>query len=391
MTLMEIRARAPGKIILCGEHAVVHGCAAVAASIDLCTQVLLQSSQDGDVGLLQLELKDLNLQFSWSISRIQDFLPSETLPLSSSVECCSSDMMERLIALVAEHNIPEANIGLAVGVSAFLWLYISIAGFKTAKAIVTSNLPMGSGLGSSASFCVALSASLLALSGTISSASDQDGNLVLGERERELVNRWAFEGERIIHGRPSGIDNSVSTFGNMIMFKSGELTRIKAGLPLKMLITNTKVGRNTKALVAGVAERAGRHPEAMSSVFKAIDAISMELSTIIQSGASDDLSIIEKEEKLQELMEMNMGLLQSMGVSHASIEMVLQTTLKYKLTSKLTGAGGGGCVLTLLPSYHGNHSPSRSYFQMMDDGGMVGPTIRSFPVLCYPAMLWRKS
>jgi len=117
-----------------------------------------------------------------------------------------------------------------------------------------------------------------------------------------------------------------------------------------MLITNTKVGRNTKALVAGVSERTLRHPDAMSFVFNAVDSISKELSAIIQSPAPDDLSITEKEEKIEELMEMNQGLLQCMGVSHASIETVLRTTLKYKLASKLTGAGGGGCVLTLLPT-----------------------------------------
>lgn len=134
------------------------------------------------------------------------------------------------------------------------------------------------------------------------------------------------------------------------MFRSGELTRIKSSTPLKMLITNTKVGRNTKALVAGVSERASRHPDAMSSVFAAVDYISKEMATIIESPALDDLSVTAKEEKIEELMEMNQGLLQCMGVSHASIETVLRTTLKYKLASKLTGAGGGGCVLTLLPT-----------------------------------------
>lgn len=134
------------------------------------------------------------------------------------------------------------------------------------------------------------------------------------------------------------------------MFKSGKLTLMKSSMPLRMLITNTKVGRNTKALVAGVSERTLRHPDAMNSVFTAVDSISKELSTIIQSPAADPLSLTEKEEKLEELMEMNQGLLQCMGVSHASIETVLRTTLKYKLASKLTGAGGGGCVLTLLPT-----------------------------------------
>lgn len=141
-----------------------------------------------------------------------------------------------------------------------------------------------------------------------------------------------------------------SISGNMIKFRSGELTCIKTNMPLKMLITNTKVGRNTKALVASVSERAMRHSSAMTSVFNAVDSISNELAAIIQSPVSDDLAITEKEEKLEELMEMNQGLLQCMGVSHASIETVIRTTLKYKLSTKLTGAGGGGCVLTLLPT-----------------------------------------
>lgn len=136
----------------------------------------------------------------------------------------------------------------------------------------------------------------------------------------------------------------------MIKFKSGNLTPITPGLALRVLITNTKVGRNTKALVAGVSERTKRHPDAMNCVFSAVDSISNELSEIIKSPAPNDLDVTDFEEKIGELMEMNQGLLQCMGVSHASIETVLRTTLKYKLTSKLTGAGGGGCVITLLPT-----------------------------------------
>lgn len=93
-----------------------------------------------------------------------------------------------------------------------------------------------------------------------------------------------------------------------------------------------------------------RHPEIMAFVFSAVDSISKELTSILKSPTPDELSLTEKEEKIEELMEMNQGLLQSMGVSHATIETVLRTTLKYKLASKLTGAGGGGCVLTLLPT-----------------------------------------
>ncbi|XP_043695946.1 mevalonate kinase [Telopea speciosissima] len=349
---MEVRARAPGKIILSGEHAVVHGSTAIAASIDLYTQVTLQKLSDSEngEGLLKLQLKDMGLEFLWSITRIKERLRDLSTPLPSQPMACSSECTESIAALVEEQNIPEAKVGLASGVLAFLWLYISIQGLKPATVVVTSDLPLGSGLGSSASFCVALCGALLAQSDVTTLDLSPQGWLTFGESELELVNKWAFEGEKIIHGKPSGIDNTVSTFGNMIMFKLGKLTCIKSGMPLRMLITNTKVGRNTKALVAGVSERASRHPDAMSAVFSAVDYISKEFSTIIQSPVHDDLSVIEKEEKIEELMEMNQGLLQSMGVSHASIETVLRTTLKYKLSSKLTGAGGGGCVLTFLPA-----------------------------------------
>ncbi|XP_022941719.1 mevalonate kinase-like isoform X1 [Cucurbita moschata] len=349
---MEVRARAPGKIILSGEHAVVHGSMAVAASISLYTSVSLafHSHSDND-DTLKLQLKDMALEFSWPVGRIKEAVAGfNTAISSSSPTSCPAECLKSIGALVEEQNIPEAKIGLASGVSAFLWLYSCIQGFKPATVVVTSELPLGSGLGSSAAFCVALSAALLALSDSVVVDMVHQGWSSFGEKELDLLNKWAFQGEKIIHGKPSGIDNTVSTYGNTIKFKSGSLTLMKSNLPLRMLITNTKEGRNTKALVASVSERTIRHHDALNFIFNAVDSISKELSGIIESPVSGELSISEKEENIAELMEMNQGLLQSMGVSHASIETVQRTTLKYKLASKLTGAGGGGCVLTLLPT-----------------------------------------
>lgn len=78
---------------------------------------------------------------------------------------------------------------------------------------MSSDLPLGGGLGSSASFCVSLCGALLALSGAVDLQHDQNSWFKLGRNDLELVNKWAFEGEKIIHGKPSGIDNTVSTFG----------------------------------------------------------------------------------------------------------------------------------------------------------------------------------
>ncbi|KAG4123166.1 hypothetical protein ERO13_D11G311000v2 [Gossypium hirsutum] len=346
---MEVTARAPGKIILAGEHAVVHGYTAVASSIDLYTVFSIRLRSDDDT--VKLKLNDIGLDFSWSVRRIKEVLSHLGSPFSSTPTSCSLETIKSLATLVDEQSFPETKIGLASGVYAFLWLYTSILGFKPATVTVSSELPVGAGLGSSAAYCVSLSAALLALSDSVKLDVSQKGWSMFNESEAELVNKWAFEGEKIIHGKPSGVDNSVSTFGNVIKFKSGVMTRVNSNMPLRMLITNTKVGRDTKALVANVSARKSRHPDAMCSVLNAIEAISDEWSTIIQSHAVDDLYLSANEEKLRELMEMNQGLLLSIGVSHASIENVLQTSMKYKLASKLTGAGGGGCVLTLLPTH----------------------------------------
>ncbi|KAK4781387.1 hypothetical protein SAY86_015489 [Trapa natans] len=375
---MEVTARAPGKIILSGEHGVVHGSTAVASSIGLYTSVTIHfPSQNENDGNLKLRLRDLSLEFSWSISHIQ-----ECLKESNKADCLKPSApaayLSNLQALVEEQHIPEAKFGLASGIKAFLWLYTCIQGYgfpvcllldplslilaeflqlvslfiryKPATVSVSSELPMSSGLGSSAAYCVALSAAFLSFSSATKLDVGKQGWQEFEDDELKLLNGWAFEGEKIIHGKPSGIDNTASTYGNMIKFKSGNLTPFTSSLPLRMLITNTKVGRNTKALVAGVSERTKRHYEAMACVFSAVDSISTELSEIIKAPAPNDIAITEFEEKIEELMEMNQGLLQCMGVSHASIETVLRTTLKYKLTSKLTGAGGGGCVITLLPT-----------------------------------------
>lgn len=84
---------------------------------------------------------------------------------------------------------------------------------------------MGAGLGSSAAYCVALTTALLAYSREIELpqlpsvgeevSTDRKIWFDVDEKKVDLVNKWAFEGERIIHGRPSGIDNTVSTYGKI--------------------------------------------------------------------------------------------------------------------------------------------------------------------------------
>uniref|UniRef100_J3KZQ8 mevalonate kinase n=1 Tax=Oryza brachyantha TaxID=4533 RepID=J3KZQ8_ORYBR len=267
-----------------------------------------KSSSPAGAAAVELDLRDPGLAFSWPCARLHEALLTEAAAGAQDPRSCSPDRLAAITRLLEEQEIPEAKIWLSAGLSAFLFLYTSILGCRPGKVTMSSDLPMGSGLGSSAAFCVSMSGALLVAAGAVAGAvGDGKGTEweLVGKDDLELVNRWAFQGEKIIHGKPSGIDNSVSTFGSMIKFKKGELTSLKSSNPIKMLITDTRVGRNTKALVAGVSERTSRHPDAMASVFHAVNSISEELSSIVELAANDEIAITSKEKKLAELMEMN--------------------------------------------------------------------------------------
>ena len=81
---------------------------------------------------------------------------------------------------------------------------------------MVSNLPASAGLGSSAAYSVCLVTGLLALCGRVERHAGGDtAEGVWSKDELSFINSWAFIGEKIIHGNPSGIDNSISTFGEL--------------------------------------------------------------------------------------------------------------------------------------------------------------------------------
>ncbi len=91
--------------------------------------------------------------------------------------------------------------------------FFNTARYPALQFSMDSSLPIGAGLGSSASFAVCLASSLLLQSGTISVV-----NL-------KMVNTWSYLAEQLMHGTPSGIDNAVGTFGGVIAFSGGKIQR----------------------------------------------------------------------------------------------------------------------------------------------------------------------
>ena len=118
-------------------------------------------------------------------------------------------------------DIP-GNLKLNIELNLELLLNYFIYNFRNVGVVieVTSELPFGSGLGSSASLCVALACAFLSLCCVIElpclSSQEGESNVLFSDKDLAVINSWAFEGEKIAHGQPSGIDNSVITFGNTL-------------------------------------------------------------------------------------------------------------------------------------------------------------------------------
>ncbi|XP_064882599.1 mevalonate kinase isoform X3 [Oncorhynchus nerka] len=261
-----------------------------------------------------------------------------------------AELVRRLRDLVGVSNGTLDTRSMAI--LAFLYIYLSVfAGSGELPSLtvsVWSELPTGAGLGSSAAYSVCLAAALLSASGTIPSLlSDQESTARWGEVEMELINRWAFQGERIIHGNPSGVDNAVGTWGGILRYHSGKITPLNRVPMLRILLTNTKVPRSTKVLVAGVKDKMNKFPSIINPVLESVNAVSCTCEQTL-SEMTNDTPTPEHYNILEELIDINQHHLNVMGVGHPALDTLCRVTLARGLHSKLTGAGGGGCGITLL-------------------------------------------
>ncbi|XP_010580372.1 PREDICTED: mevalonate kinase isoform X2 [Haliaeetus leucocephalus] len=283
---------APGKVILHGEHAVVHGKVALAVALNLRTFLRLRPCAEGKVCV---RLPGVGVVRSWDTSSLQalrtsiaDFDESK----SPSVEQLHT--LKEFAGIAAGASAPESLATLA-----FLYM------------------------------CLAISA-----------------KYGWTEEELTLINSWAFQGERVIHGNPSGVDNAVGTWGGALRYQSGKITPLKRVPMLRILLTNTKVPRSTKVLVAGVKEKILKFPAIMNPVLDSIDAISQECQSVLEAMPANPSP--EYYPVLEELFDINQHHLNVIGVGHPSLDRLCRVTASHGLHSKLTGAGGGGCGITLL-------------------------------------------
>lgn len=351
---------APGKVILFGEHAVVHGKSAIAAAISLRSYLLVTALSKTD-RIITLRFPDISLQHTWKI----DDLPWSTFSHPSKkkfyydlVSSLDPDLVEAMkphLANVSPNSSPENRKIHQAAASAFLYLFLSLGSQDFPGCIYTlrSTLPIGAGLGSSASISVCLSSALLLQIRTLS-GPHPDQPRDEAELQVERINRWAFVGEMCIHGNPSGVDNTVSTGGKAVLFKRTDYTKAPVVIPLyrfpelQFLLVNTRQVRSTAVEVAKVATLKRSQPLITGLILEAIDKVSESAHNLIS-----DPDFNEKSQNvtgvLGELIQINHGLLVSLGVSHPRLERISELVNSAGVGwTKLTGGGGGGSAITLL-------------------------------------------
>lgn len=260
----------------------------------------------------------------------------------------------------------------------FLYLFLSLASRKTPPCIYTlrSTIPIGAGLGSSASISVCLSAAMLmqirALSGPHQDQPPQECELNI-----ERINRWSFVGEMCIHGNPSGVDNTVSSGGKAVLFQRRDYDKPPLVIPLHsfpelpLLLVNTRQSRSTATEVAKVANLKATHPALTENILNAIGLVTESAHKLLTSPDFDPTSQASLK-YLGELVTINHGLLVSLGVSHPKLERIREIIDHTGIGwTKLTGAGGGGCAITILkpqpPALTNGHANGAQHHDSSED------------------------
>jgi len=274
---------AAGKVILLGEHAVVYGRHALALPITGGVTATVKKAES-----LTLEVPDWGLSSGISAD-------------GGGVDAAVRRILE--------------NLG------------VGRQGFSIR---VRSALPRGMGLGSSAAFAVAIVRAFDTLLGL---SLDDD-----------RVNEIAFDCEKLAHGNPSGVDNTLATFARPILFcrrDSFVVEELELASRPPVVIACSQHPGVTHEQVAGVRKRHDARPAAFDAIFDQIDALSVAGAKALVAGDYDELG---------QLMNICQGLLNALGVSTPELERMVDIARRAGAAgAKLTGAGGGGSIVAVCP------------------------------------------
>jgi mevalonate kinase len=283
-----IAASAPGKIILFGEHAVVYNRPAIAVPV-------------------------AQVQATATIEAHDRGLTIHALDTGRTLDYAHADPLDPLAAIVrvtlAHFRLPAPDVSISI----------------------RSTIPIASGLGSGAAVSVAIVRALAAWF-----------DLPIDD---ETVSRLSYEVEKLHHGTPSGIDNTVIAFNRPVYFVRGEpIETFSVKRPFTVAIGNTGVASPTRITVGDVRRGWEADRARYEAWFDQIGLIADNARHAIERGSI---------EQLGPLMDQNQGLLQNIGVSSVELERLIAAAKAAGAAgAKLVGGGRGGNMIALIDDTH---------------------------------------
>ena len=199
------------------------------------------------------------------------------------------------------------------------------------KITYGGTLLAGSGVGASAASCVSLARAL--------NAEFQLGYSI------EQINHVAWQGEFPYHGVASGVDNTASTYGGLLLFylknEEQHFERIQSPKPFEIVLANSGVTVDTAALDEFIDQQKKGKPDLFAERLKTITHQAFDMKSALEAA---DL------EHVGTLMSENHKLLIDMGMSHPTLDYLCKLALeKGALGAKVTGGGRGGYMVSLTP------------------------------------------
>jgi mevalonate kinase len=278
-------ATAPAKVILLGEHAVVYGQPAIAIPVSSLRAAAQAVTADLGTGL-QINVGDV--RFADNKNHIIDD------PLQSIVKLVTNKL-----------NCPLPDLTITVN----------------------SDIPVASGLGSGAAISTAIARALLSVF-----------NRTLGDDE---LNDLVYEVEKIHHGTPSGVDNTVIVYERPVYFaREKPLEFLSIDGSFYFLVADTGISALTRVAVADVRTLYEAEPIFYDRVFEAIGALVLEAQSALATNDST---------KLGTLMNQNQKFLQQLTVSSTELDRLVDAALGAgAYGAKLSGGGRGGNMIALV-------------------------------------------
>lgn len=262
-------ASAPGKVILFGEHAVVYGRHAVVTAINRRCYAEVKKSNvfhiRSKIGTSALDFKK-HPYISYAVKRFREF-----------------------------RSVEGADI------------------------TIDSEIPVGSGLGSSSAV-------------TVSTLKALDAEFEGGLSDEDIY-EIARNVELDVQGKGSGTDPYISTYGGAWLIPDKRDFTISG---LQFMVVDSQQSSSTRKMVSRVARLRDEYPGVIDAVFDVIDNISISSVEYLQNK---DLKALTK------LIHLNQCMLNSIDVSTEIIDLLIQNLSRSGVTAKITGAGGGGCVV----------------------------------------------